>query len=120
MNYSRGEMLKLAAAGTFAAALPMFLIEEAYAEGPEPPTSGSSQGPGKDVEVLDLGKEYGQEKADDIHNRVVEREIEKAGEKPEEVKKHVENRLQDLKEKLPPQADTGGLSRALEALKNRW
>ncbi len=119
MDYTRREALRLAAAGAFVTALPLFFRDTAHAEEGARPPASDIQGPGKSTTVLPDKEGYEQSKADEIHNRIVEQEIEKAGEKPEEVKKQVERRLQDLKEDLPSQADTGGLSRALEALKNR-
>lgn len=118
MDYTRREALRLAAAGAFVTALPLFLRDTAHAEEEPRPTASGSQGPGKATTVLPAEEGYEQSKADEIHERIVGQEIEKAGEKPEEVKKQVERRLRDLKGNLPSQADTGGLSRALEALKN--
>ncbi len=48
------------------------------------------------AEVLDARGPYSQARADRIHNRSVEQEIEEAGKKPEEVKAQVNRRLRSL------------------------
>lgn len=100
MEYTRREAIYVAAAaGASATAVPLVLNRAARAQ-EEPPSSESSQGPADDVIVLDSEEGYEQQKADEIHNRIVEQEIREAGERPAEVKRRVRQRMQRLKRDL--------------------
>jgi hypothetical protein len=95
MDFSRRHFLKLAAAGLpVAVAAPLLLRDTAQAESSPPP---KVQGPGRDVKVLEIKRQYNQETAAGIHMRSVEREIREAGEIPEKVRERVDRRIRELK-----------------------
>lgn len=107
MDYTRREALRFAAAGAFVTGLPLFLRDAAHAEEVPRPPASASQGPGKATTVLPAKEGYERSKAEEVHNRIVEQEIKKADEDPEEVKKQAEERGQRLKEELPEPAKAG-------------